>query len=181
MRDTIHELATQISIVDKTYSLLIREQLYVLLSRVRTLQKISLVGNKEDTIETIKLTLQRRSRWDYHLANILNSNYTRVDSINQAQSHPIYSLHVETSSTAVRYVYLLQSYTQRSLFYNGSTCKLKRRLREQSHGNGAEDTRLPSRSQWDLRSYITGFNTSSGDINYKLGTAKVGAIAKAQK
>ena len=165
MGATIHELATQISLVDRTYSLWMREQLYVLVSRVRTLRNITIVGNKEDTIETIRLlVLQRRSQWDDLLANILNSNYTRVDSINQAQSHP---LHVEIPSTAVGYIYLLQSYTQRSLFYIVSTCELIQRVREPNLGNGAENTRHPSRRPWALMSYITGFNTSPAAINQK--------------
>ena len=178
MGDTVSMLSTQIveneshSISRQPkaeYELWMRAQLYVLISRVRSLECVTFVGNKDTTLRNVRRTLELKSQWTsliYELINGFSGN--PAPTVYHGNKSPFPPFFSEVPDTNHPFVYLLLSSKQGGLWYIGSTSKLRRRLREHNSGHGSNFTKPISRRPWYLMAYLFGFSNISQAQNFEL-------------
>ena len=163
MGDTLFKIATQIT-SDKEYRLWMREQLYVLISRVRDLNNITFVGDKNQTLEEIRTLLKKQSQWSSIIEQLYtcnNLNSKEIREIDLGLAAPLSPKHIELPKTSTGYCYLIESLKQPRLFYIGSTSCLKKRLAEHNSGHGTDYTKPVGRRPWFIVAYVTGFTAET--------------------
>ena len=114
-----------------------REQLYVLICGNRDLNNITFVVNQNKALEKIRVFLGKKVNghqlmYSFTLLMIFMQKKTR--EIDLGLAAPLSPKHIELPKTSTGYCYLLQRPNQFSLFYVGSTSRLKRRLTEHNSG-----------------------------------------------
>ena len=159
MGETLPTVATQI-VGAQEFSLWLPEQLYVVMSRVRSLVDITFVGSKQSNEGAILSLLSKKSQWSELSTEILQKCSSRDPTIFHGATNPFPST-ISIPQENVGYCYLIQSVPQNNLLYIGSTMCLNRRIREHNVGLGASFTQDPSRRPWVLCAYVTGFLASS--------------------
>ena len=159
MGETLPTVARQI-VGAQEFSLWLPEQLYVVMSRVRSLVDITFVGSKQSNEGAILSLLSKKSQWSELSTEILQKCSSRDPTIFHGATNPFPST-ISIPQENVGYCYLIQSVPQNNLLYIGSTMCLNRRIREHNVGLGASFTQDPSRRPWVLCAYVTGFLASS--------------------
>ena len=159
MGETLHGVITKVSLLERKYSLWEKEQIYVLVSRVRSLSNVTFVGEKCDTLEAIKAVLMINTQWSRYIDHFLDqivqrTAITPVFEIAKTEFEPYC---IEIPRHSVGYVYLLISRVVEHCIYVGETENLRRRLKEHNSGMGASFTNVPERRPWAVFSFITGF------------------------
>ena len=111
MGDTFLKLATEISTVERKYTLWLISQLYVIVSRVKYLIQLYFIGRKEETLNAIKEILLKRDLAEERLFNLFKELRRAA-----AQSGPgivqgprYLRTHFEVPKTSNGYVFLLVS------------------------------------------------------------------------
>ena len=167
---TCDYLATRISSEKSDYSIWSREQLLVILSRVRRLSNLTFVGNKADTIDAIRKAIRMVPRgWD-SIEKFLCERF----SATSAQDHhnviswtgnvEMTSLGYDLPDEGVGVVYCLASDKHPFIFYVGQSNNLARRLAEHnSPGGGSRETNKPYLKPWVVVGYLVGFEGSTED------------------
>ena len=159
MGETLPGVITKISKSDKKYALWEKEQVYVLLSRVKHLSHVTFVGCKVETLVAIKNILLIRSQWsnyiDHFLSEVIQKKvFPQVFDLKRTNFVP-YT--IEIPRHAVGYVYLLISRSVRNCFYIGETTNLRRQLREHNSALSVSFTNAAERRPWAVMCFITGF------------------------
>ena len=161
MGDTLPMLSTQITEFKK-YKFWTKEQLYVLLSRVRDLSHVTFVGDKTSILDCIKSTLHKEHHLLPFIVNTITS-YTSssnvVDTSELLSPFPIAHADIPAASSA--FCYLLRSLKFPHLFYIGRCKNLRRRLREHNSGHGAPFTSSVLRRPWAVVAYVHGFHAAT--------------------
>ena len=146
MGDTVPMIATQITDFRK-FKFWAKEQLYVLLSRVRDLSHFTFVGDRLATMRSIDNTLVKEN----HLLPFINSlldRYTDMRSnLRSVETLSPFPLRFsEIPNTSFGFCYLLRSLKLPHLFYVGRCKNLRRRVHEHNSGHGSEFTKpIPRR------------------------------------
>jgi hypothetical protein len=141
--DTVEGLAAQISSNEKGYTLWQKQQLLIVVSRVRSLDQLLFVGSMESVIEAMLILLKmhcpiarKAERALITLANLP----ARV--LETSISHPLDELVQQPlPMTDVGVVYMLIGVPLYNLCYFGMTTNMRRRLTQHNTGNGAQFTR----------------------------------------
>ena len=160
MGDTFHCLATSISAHESMYSLWLTSQIYVIISRVRTLASLHFVGNKDQTLDAIKNVLGTT-----HLHE--ESVYTFINYLKQQQQSRVRITnvpctmylrhHFEIPSTENGFVFLLVSLADRtfSTFHiDESEGSLSDKLRQ---CNSTHDSSMLDKQPWAMGFFIWHF------------------------
>ena len=177
MGKTLPTVATQIFGAQE-FSLWLPEQLYVVMSRVRSLADITFVGSKQSNEGAILSLLCKKSQWSELTTEILQKCSSRDPTIFHGATNPFPST-ISIPQENVGYCYLIQSVPQNNLLYIGSTMCLNRRIREHNVGLGASFTHDPSRRPWVLCAYVTGFRASSSTERMRFFEKQwLGAVTK---
>ena len=74
MGETIGKVVTRISFSEKQYCLWQREQLYVIVSRVRKMQDITFVGEASETLSAIRELLNKKNQWYEYCQRIVDTS-----------------------------------------------------------------------------------------------------------
>ena len=166
MGDTVPSLATQI-VGGKKFSYWLKEQLYVVVSRVTDLSHITFVGDKQRTLDAINLLCRKDSHLVPLIDNFLSSRGSCNSGVSAIQTFYPFPLRVfDVPLSAIGYCYLLVSVKRRELFYIGSCKTLRRRLQEHNSGNGSAFTKPVERRPWALVAYVTGFSNAVSRSRY---------------
>ena len=164
--DTVPNLATQI-VGGKKFSYWLKEQLYVVVSRVTDLSHITFVGDKQRTLDAINLLCRKDSHLVPLIDNFLSSRGRRNSGVSTTQTFYPFPLRVfDVPLSAIGFCYLLVSVKHRELFYIGSCKKLRRRLQEHNSGIGSAFTKPVERRPWALVAYLTGFSNAVSRSRY---------------
>ena len=157
MGETLPMVATQI-VGSKDFALWLPEQLYVVMSRVRSLNQVTFVGSKESNKRAVLDLVCKKSQW----AELTNEILTKISAcdptIDHARASPFPPSVKELPVQNLGFCYLLQSEPQQHLLYIGSTMSLVLRLREHNAGLGSAFTKVQNRLPWMVCAYVTGFN-----------------------
>ena len=161
MGETLAGVITKVSSVESKYTLWEKEQIYVLVSRVKHLSHVTFVGDKEETLKTLKTILLIRTQWSTYVDHFLGqitqkADFPQVFDLNETQFVP-YTIEIPRHS--VGYVYMLVSRSVRDCVYVGETCNLRRRLREHNSGMGASFTNVSERRPWSVFCFLSGFES----------------------
>ncbi|KAF4650828.1 hypothetical protein FOL47_000836 [Perkinsus chesapeaki] len=165
MGDTLRKIASRISTSESDYTLWLKSQVYVLFSRVRKLEDITLVGDMTDNITAIGNLLKRVTQWDLLTEHVLDrlsqSGRRRNESEHRVsvRFHPLVPKDIGVPRTIGGAVYLLVSMRWPSTSYIGQTKDLKRRLREHNRGShaGSAATALHLRP-FGVLAFVIGFD-----------------------
>ena len=157
MGETLPMVATQI-VGSKDFALWLPEQLYVVMSRVRSLNQVTFVGSKESNKRAVLDLVCKKSQWAELTNEILTKSSAGDPTIDHARASPFPPSMRELPVQNLGFCYLLQSEPQQHLLYIGSTMSLVRRLREHNAGLGSAFTKVQNRLPWMVCAYVTGFN-----------------------
>ena len=157
MGDTVPMLATQLTSFKK-YRFWAKEQLYVLLSRVRDLSNITFVGDKISTVDCIKDTMSKEHHLLPFVVSLIRSfTQSPTNIITSELLSPFPLSCSELPNTSFGFCYLLRSLKLKHCFYIGQCKNLKRRLSQHNSGNGCPYTRPVTRRPWAVVAYVHGF------------------------
>ena len=165
MGDTLLKLASTISIDDKSTSLWLKAQLYVLASRVRSLSDIIFVGPKEQTLAAIRDVCQKTTQWDKYIHHLLETTASTVPvTFNQPSVHIFRPWHVPIPASTGRFCYLICSVKDCTQFMIGSTSNLRQTLFEFNTGRVSTHSNL---LPWALAGFICGFTIDSEQTEFE--------------
>ena len=157
MGDTIPSLATQL-VGGKKFNFWAKEQLYVLISRVQQLSDVMFVGDKDATLNALRIVLQKENHltpFIHQITNTMTQPNAYVSTSQLVYPFPRKLYDVPTSSSG--FTYLLMSIKLPHLFYIGKTMNMRRRLQEHNSGHGSDFTRPMERRPWTLTAFVFGF------------------------
>ena len=173
MGDTFDKLATSISATDNSYALWMTSQIFVIVSRVKQLKKLTFVGDKTATLSAIKTLLQERDRKEEHMFTLLDKirrnsrSGSVVEPINVSRMSYV-PFNKTIPETPNGFVYLLISVNQCSpqTFYVGQTKRaLLVRLSEHNSGNGSDFTNVSHRLPWAIAAFVCNFDSDSSRVD----------------
>ena len=125
MGDTFGSLATSISATESKYSLWLTSQIYVIVSRVRTLSSLHFVGGVQQTLDAIKSVLLTKHLHEESIYNFVNNVKKKQSSATSTEIPCTLYLrhHFEVSVTENGFIYILISLADRefSTFYLSDT------------------------------------------------------------
>lgn len=173
MGQTCDFLATRLSVTDTEYKIWSREQLLVVLSRVRKLSDLKFVGEMKDTLAAIKeaMTIIPRS-WE-RIENFLHERSTGESNTQRVISWrgniDMTEIDNELPGEGIGAVYCLASTKYPFIYYVGQTGNLERRLSEHnSVAGGSTETNKNNLKPWAVVGYMFGFDGAAQDeINRK--------------
>ena len=160
MGETLPMVATQI-VGSRDFALWLPEQLYVVMSRVRSLNHVTFVGTKEENRRAVLDLVRKKSQWAELTNEILTKSSARHPTVYHAKASPFPPSTRDLPTQNLGFCYLLQSVPQSQLLYIGSTMSLERRLREHNSGLGSKFTNFTNRLPWKVCAYVTGFNLTN--------------------
>ena len=150
--ETCPQIATQISSQQRKYRLWERDQLLVLISRVKHLDNIILVTHdRNDTIMGIRKLLQNTPQWLHHIKNILSALDSTTTSATIQHTHDPYPPTIrmqQLPDSSIGFVYMLVSHTHRNFAYVGETACIQRRLQQHNSSHGSNFTNNPQLRPW---------------------------------
>ena len=119
MGETLPRVITKISTIESRYALWEKEQIYVLLSRVKHLSHVTFVGVKEETLNAIKFILQIKTQWSTYVDHFLrqitsNPDFPQVFNLNETQLLPF---NIEIPRHPAGYVYVSESKCSKLCLY----------------------------------------------------------------
>ena len=159
MGETIGKVVTRINCQQRDYSLWQREQLYVLVSRVRRLEDITFIGEKSITLSSIAQLLRKRNQWDQYTAELVNTSCNSVAVTLDLSKLSIFRPRkIIIPESTCGYVYIIVSTRANNTFYVGETTNLRRRLHEHNIGIGANFTNNSDFQPWGLLCFVCGFH-----------------------
>ena len=167
--DTFPKITTKISLTENNYKIWEKEQLLVLLSRVRRIEEITIVGDKVDIENTICAIVQKQSCWSQFISNFLakigfsQRSYSSTTLNLLATQFQPWNIVLPEQETG--FVYLLLSTKRSNSFYIGETVNLRKSLREHNSGYGPDATRPIDRRPWAVYAFVTGFATHDFSCN----------------
>jgi predicted GIY-YIG superfamily endonuclease len=148
MGETHDTIATSVDAKkDSEYGIWMREQLLVLVSRVRSLDGILFIGERNAVISAIRSI--------YTMRSIVDRNEGVLEVMGNAGPRMV--------QTRVAYpqesvVYALVSMQYPRSFYVGQTINMRRRIAEHNHGNGAAFTVDNNRRPWAVVLVVYGWD-----------------------
>ena len=161
MGDTLAEACTKVSSSNDHFRLWQFEQVYVIVSRVRSLDCLTFCGSKTDTLRALKEVLLTRREYDNLMSNFCREMSRRqLDVVPRIDlSHGVFlPYYTEIPSSPHGFVFYLQSTKRRSSKVVGFTQNLKNELL--SYNNLSKST--CSLQPFALICFIAGF-TEPGD------------------
>ena len=165
MGETIGKVVTRINSQQRDYCLWQREQLYVLVSRVRRLEDITFIGDKSITLSSIAQLLRKRNQWDQYTAELVNTSCNSVAVTLDLSKLSIFRPRkIIIPQCTFGYVYIIVSTRAINTFYVGETTDLRRRLHEHNIGMGANFTNNSDFQPWGLLCFVCGFHDNE-DLN----------------
>jgi predicted GIY-YIG superfamily endonuclease len=147
-----------------------KEQLLVLISRVRQLSNLIFIGDQTNILTTVMAVMSIQNPWKDHIDALVDglqpTTYqsqiqTQIQDLIKLQKGPAYLQQLPSSNTGN--VYLLLS-SNGFETYVGETNNLRRRLTEHNSGHGARAT---EHTQWGLFAYVSGFQSYQGRLSYE--------------
>jgi hypothetical protein len=157
-------VATRLSVIDKNFQLWTREQLLVIVSRVKSLRNLIFVGPKQDNLNAIRQALRRVPRRWKEIAEMVRykdvlQNPERVDSIPLTANAPLMvNPAVLPQENISGYVYFLMSSRNQRFGYVGQTNNLRRRVMEHNYPSSTTvQTDIPFNKPYIVTGYIIGF------------------------
>ena len=166
MGDTLHKVATEVSLEHSHYMLWDKAQVIVLLSRTRTGKDLIFVGNKIATIKALCNLVKGTSQWADYMENVLH-----IISVN-GERNKRKQLYIHCTSYPFRmkdfylpvcktgFVYMLVSTKDHNQNYIGQTKHIQTRLKQHNSGYGASYTAPLQYRPWFLLAYVCGFDNN---------------------
>lgn len=172
MGDTLHKVATEVSLEDSHYMLWDKAQVIVLLSRTRRGKDLIFVGNKRSTIKALANLIKGTSQWADYMEQVLHIISENGDT-EQAKisyfsftSYPFRMRDVNLPICNTGYVYLLVSTKDHNQTYIGQTKHIQTRLKQHNSGYGSTYTAALKYRPWFLISFICGFDNNLNQMLY---------------
>ena len=165
MGDTLSKVAMQIT--DTMFELWDKAQVIVAFSRTKVGKNVILVGDKEETIESIVKLVQRRSQWTDYMEDIMKlitidetqeNLTTRVAPSLDQSSFPFRICDISLPQCQTGFVYFLISVRTKNFTYIGECKCIVTRLYQHNSGNGSNSTISVHRRPYAVMGYICGFN-----------------------
>ena len=165
MGDTLSKVAMQIT--DAMFELWDKAQLIVAFTRTKVGKNLILIGDKEETVETIIKLVQRRSQWLDYMENILDlitigeeqqSLTNRVLPRLNQESFPYRICDISLPHCKTGFVYFLLSIRTKDYTYIGECDCIVDRLYQHNSGHGSKSTAPAHRRPYAVMGYICGFN-----------------------
>ena len=159
--ETLSLVATRVTDSTKEYKLWLKEQLAVLISKVRTCKDIIFVGSRDDTKAAVERILSCCSKWDaivdhYMFAlDVSTMQQGRVRTVDN-ERHPFLPIYHELSSG---YVSLIVSTVCPKRFHVFQVADLKVELRNINTGYGEVETRNTELHPWGVFAFVCGFES----------------------
>ena len=156
MGDTLEEACTKISTVESQFRLWQSEQVYVIVSRVRSLKSLTFVGAVDDTMRALKEVLTKRKQYDLLMTNFCRemsakckSKLPKID-LSKGVFEPYY---IEIPTSPHGFIFFIQSTKCKKQKVVGFTYDLKNELL--SFNNLSRDT--ISYQPYALMAFVAGF------------------------
>ena len=163
MGDTFLKLATEISSVEKKFTLWLISQLYVIISRVKYLIQLFFIGNKEETLTAVRDILMKRDLREERLFKLfLQLRRAAIQNTPGVIEGPCYlRSHFEVPKTANGYVFVLVSVRTMTFqkFYAGETSEgLSEFLRRLNSTDERNSRMIRAHQPWAVGFFYWNFN-----------------------
>ena len=171
MGDTFTLLASAISASDTEYALWLISQLYVLISRVRSLHQLFFVGKKCETLFAIKQVLQKRNLHEERIFKLFLSMKNAAigeSGPNLIEATTYLQRHFEVPETANGYIYLLVSMKDRTYrtFHIAETGKsLSEELKQMNSTEVIPSSFVHQNQPWAVGFFFWNFMSKEERVN----------------
>ena len=177
MGDTLPFMATTISHSDPNYNMWDKGQLVVILSRTKLAKNSIFVGGKEDTLNSFRDLLTRRTQWSDYIEEVLDlitinlstsqiENEPQTPRVATPASYPFTISNYSLPTNESGYVYMLVSQRNQNFTYIGTTNCIRTRLIMHNTGTGAIETAPAYLRPFSLYAYVCGFGGTRRDLRY---------------
>ena len=171
--DTLSLVATQVTDSTREYKLWLKEQLAVLISRVRTCKDIIFVGNRDETKAAVERILASSSKWDAIVGHYMAALDVSIMQQHRARAvsnerHPFLPIYHELPSASCGFVCLIVSMVCPDRFHVFHASDLKVELRNINTGYGEQETRNTEFHPWGVYAFVCGFESV---LDIQLGVA----------
>jgi len=162
MGHTYERMASQISHTDPDFGLCDKGQLVVIISRTRDPKHTIFVGNTDESIETLKKVLLKKTQWSDYISDLLNivtvNEVPRGGRVLTPTNFPFRIRDMQLPDNGHGIVYMLNSLRRRSYIYIGKTLTPRTRLNNHNSGYGATATEPCYLRPFAVMAYIAGFD-----------------------
>ena len=174
MGDTLSRVAIEISRSNSSFKLWDCAQAIVTLSRTKIGRNLILVGDKNESIESLATLIQMRSQWTDYMEEVLNLITIRPSSEEVENNHgednnetrrlfthqtfPFRLCNISLPQCRTGFVYFLSSVRRQTYTYIGETICIRQRLKQHNSGFGSTSTTSSHLRPFAVMAYICGFN-----------------------
>ena len=131
MGETIGNVITKISSSQREYCLWQREQLYVIVSRVRKLEDVTFIGDKEETLTSVCILLKKTNQWANYCDAIIKSAANCLSAtVPLTLVSPFRPSKIEVPSGDFGFVYQIISIKNTKFTYIGHCENMRKKLFE---------------------------------------------------
>ena len=165
MGDTLQSMATEISSSNVKFAIWDKGQLVVILSRTNFAKDTIFVGDKNETLRTLKQLLLRKTQWTDFIEMILELITVTEDgqigtarNMMHSDTFPFRICDMSLPQCNTGFVYMLISLKDKSFVYIGMTKSIRVRIQQHNSGVGAVSTEPLHLRPYALLAYICGFD-----------------------
>jgi len=161
--DDVPKLATEINTSSKTNQLWDLKQLVVLLSRVQKLSDITFVGNKTNTLEALRQTMEKRTVWDNLINDFVEMLQSRnnYEAMRNSNAHYNFSFHsCELPETDSGVVFAALNLSKKIVLIEESV-NIRKSLKKLNTVSSRDSIEDPEPGTWAIIAAVYGFSTSS--------------------
>ena len=174
MGDTLQSMATKISSRNMKYAMWDKGQMIVILSQTTLAVNSIFVGDKNETLQTLKQLLTRKTQWTDYMEMILdlitvyeNEEEGRTPrNVMHTDTFPYRICDMSLPQCNTGYVYMLISLVDQSFVYIGMTTCIRKRVQQHNSGVGAVSTEPLHLRPYALFAYICGFDLRKDLMSY---------------
>ena len=161
MGETLNKIAIQIT--ESMFELWDKAQVIVALTRTKIGKNVIIVGDIQETINTIISLIQTRSQWTDYMENILDlitvgENIGERVPILNYRSFPFRICDISLPQSKTGFVYFLISVRNLDYTYIGECSCITKRLYQHNSGHGSTSTAPAHCRPFAVFGYICGFN-----------------------
>lgn len=161
MGGTFESMASEISISDPNFGLWDKGMLIVLISRTKLPHRTIFVGSKQETLNTLKRVLLRKTQWTDYIENILDiitvNTVPTTGRVITPENFPFRVKDMQLPQCNSGIVYMLLSLKCKSFCYIGKTRNPRSRLNNHNCGYGSSSTEPIHLRPFAVMAYICGF------------------------
>ena len=172
--DTIPHVATEISETNAQFKMWDKGQMIVILSRTKYAKNTIFVGDRNDTINALRMLLTRKTQWKDYMEDVISKITISTELERRLSRHRVLTQHsfpfrirdISLPQCNTGYVYMLISVKDTSFSYIGKTKSIRNRIRQHNSGVGLVATEPLHLRPYALFAYICGFDSKNDIIFY---------------